>query len=576
MMEFIKPWWDLLPNIFGALIIIIVGFFIAGVLKRLAQSLLSKINLDSHIGKFSGSPEDHPPRVTDFLANIIYYLTLVFVLMALLELFHLTALADPIKVLIGSILVYATRFLGAVVIILVAWLVAKMLRMATFGILESMQVDRKIAQRMPNISLAKNLSDIVFGLVFLFFLPAILDALALQGLLGPVNTLITKLLAFLPNLVGVVILVIIAWIVAEVLRKLTVTGLDALSLNERLGFAPSTMSISQTMGNIIYGLVFLFFLPAILDTLALGGLLTPVNAMITKLLSFLPNLVGALLILLIAWLMARFVRSLSFSLLRASGLDDKVSAYMNQMSLAKTISDILYALTWLLFLPAILDTLSLQGLLTPINAMIGKILEFLPNLFAASILIVVSYICGRILAQIVSGILAGFGVDSFLAKQGYVSAESKEYPPSRIIGMMVLFWVMLLAIMETAQVLGFSLLADLSAKFTVFAAQILLGVIIFALGLYLANWAHRAIISGGMVNAPLLAAAAKGAVLVLSAAMALREMGIANDIINLAFGLLLGAVAVAVALAFGLGGREVAHRQLTQWSESIKNTEKNP
>jgi hypothetical protein len=576
MMEFIKPWWDLLPNIFGALIIIIVGFFIAGVLKRLAQSLLSKINLDSHIGKFSGCPEDHPPRVTDFLANIIYYLTLVFVLMALLELFHLTALADPIKVLLGSILVYATRFLGAVVIILVAWLVAKMLRMATFGILESMQVDQKFAQRMPNISLAKNLSDIVFGLVFLFFLPAILDALALQGLLGPVNTLITKLLAFLPNLVGAVILVIIAWIVAEVLRKLTVTGLDALSLNERLGFAASPMSISQTMGNIIYGLVFLFFLPAILDTLALGGLLTPVNAMITKLLSFLPNLIGALLILLIAWLMARFVRSLSFSLLRASGLDDKVSAYMNQMSLAKTISDILYALTWLLFLPAILDTLSLQGLLTPINAMIGKILEFLPNLFAASILIVVSYICGRILAQIVSGLLAGFGVDSFLAKQGYVSAESKEYPPSRIIGMMVLFWVMLLAIMETAQVLGFSLLADLSAKFTVFAAQILLGVIIFALGLYLANWAHRAIISGGMTNAPLLAASARVAILVLSAAMALREMGIANDIINLAFGLLLGAVAVAVALAFGLGGREVAHRQLTQWSESINNTEKNP
>ena len=576
MMDFIKPWGELIPMILGAVVILIVGLVIAGSLKSLTHSLLSRINLDLHIGKFSGCPEDRPPRVSLFLSTIVYYLVLLFVLMALLELFHLTMLVDPIKTLLGSILVYSSRFLGAIVLILVAWLVAKMLRMATFGLLDSLQVDKKIAPRIPGISLAKNLSDIVFGLVFLFFLPAILDALALQGLLSPINALITKILAFLPNLVGVLILAIVAWIVAEVLRKLTVTGLDALSLNERLGFSESTPSLSPVIGNIVYGLVFLFFLPAILDALALGGLLAPVNLMVGKLLAFLPNLVGALLIFVVAWLVARFVRSFSFSLLQASGLDNKVAAYVKQLSLAKTISDILHALVWLFFLPAILDALSLEGLLWPINAMLGKILEFLPNLFAAAVLIVVSYLCGRILAQIVSGLLSGFGIDTFLEKQGCVSAASKEYPPSRIIGMLVLFWVMLLAIMETAQVLGFSLLADLSAKFTVFAAQILLGVIIFGLGLYLANWAHRAIIGGGMVNAALLATSARIAILVLSAAMALREMGIANDIINLAFGLLLGAVAVAVALAFGLGGREVAGQHLSQWSECLKNKEKQP
>ena len=486
MMDFIKPWGELIPMILGAVVIIIVGLVIAGSVKSLTHSLLSRINLDVYIGKFSGCPADRPPRVSHFLSTIMYYLVLLFVLMALLELFHLTMLVDPIKTLLGNILVYASRFLGAIVLILIAWIVAKMLRMATFGLLDSLQVDQKIAPRIPNLTLAKTLSDIVFGLVFLFFLPAILDALAL------------------------------------------------------------------------------------------GGLLAPVNLMVGKMLAFLPNLIGALLIFAVAWFVARFVRSFSFSLLQASGLDNKVAAYVQQLSLAKTISDILHALVWLFFLPALLDALSLEGLLWPINAMIGKMLEFLPNLFAAAVLIVVSYICGRILAQIVSGLLSGFGIDAFLEKQGCVSAASKEYPPSRIIGMLVLFWVMLLAIMETAQVLGFSLLADLSAKFTVFAAQILLGVIIFGLGVYFANWAHRAIVGGGMVNAALLATSARIAILVLSAAMALREMGIANDIINLAFGLLLGAVAVAVALAFGLGGREVAEQHLSQWSECLKNKEKQP
>lgn len=570
MNDLLKPWGDLLPTVLGALVILIVGLFLAGMLKSLTQSLLSRIRLNEAAGRLCGCPEEQPPKITDFLANIVYYLVLLFVLMALLELFHLTMLVEPIKLLLGSILLYSSRFFGAVVLILAAWLIARVLRMATYKLLNLLQVDQKIARRIPNLPLAKNLSDIVFGLVFLFFLPAILDALALPGLLAPVNALITKLLSFLPNLVGVALLIIVAWIVAEVLRKIAVTALDALDLNRRLGIGESTASVSQLAGNILFGLVFLFFLPGILDALSLGGLLAPVNGMVGKLLGFLPNLAGAALILLVAWLVSRFVRSISFNLLNASGLDQKVSAYTGPLSLAKSVSDILYGLTWLLFLPAVLESLALQGLLAPVNAMIGKILDFLPNLFAAAVLLMIAYVCGRILAQVITALLSGFGIDAFLEKQGCVSASSKEYPPSRILGMLVLFWVMLLAIMETAHVLGFSLLADLSAKFTVFAAQILLGVIIFALGLYLANWANQAIRSGGMANAPLLANSARVAILVLTAAMALREMGIANDIINLAFGLLLGAVAVAAALAFGLGGREVAHRQLSEWSDSIK------
>ena len=569
-LTFARPWIDLMPQFFGALVIIVVGYFIAGVLKRLTYSLLSKINTNEHLAKFCNCAKDGPPRVAEFLAGVVYYFVLLFVLMALLELFHLTMLLDPIKLLLGSVLVYATHFLGALVLVLVAWLLAKALRMATFRLLNSMQIDEKLSPRLPNISLAKSLSDIVFGLVILFFLPAILDALSLQGLLGPVNAMITKFLAFLPNLAGAVILVILAWIVAEVLRKITETALNALNLDARFGGAESQVSLSHTVGNIVFGLVFLFFLPAILGALSLDGLLGPVNGLVAKLLAFLPNLAGAALIILVAWLLARFVRMISFSLLRSSGIDEKVSAYTNQMSLAKSISDVLYALIWLLFLPAVLDALALQGLLTPINAMIGKILAFLPNLFAAAILLLVSYICGRILAQIISGVLTSFGVDSLLAKQGLTSTASGEYPPSRIAGMLVLFWVMLLAIMETANVLGFSLLADLSAKFTVFAAQILLGVIIFGIGLYLANWSYRAISVSSMTNAALLATTARIAILVLSAAMALREMGIANDIINLAFGLLLGAVAVAVALAFGLGGRESVQRYLAKWSESMQ------
>ena len=115
------------------------------------------------------------------------------------------------------------------------------------------------------------------------------------------------------------------------------------------------------------------------------------------------------------------------------------------------------------------------------------------------------------------------------------------------------------------------LLADLVAEFTVFAGQVILGLIVFSIGLYLANLAAKTVRASGTTQAGLLALAARISILVLAGAMSLRQMGLANEIINLAFGLLLGAIAVAVALAFGLGGREVAARELEEWLQSLRS-----
>ena len=94
----------------------------------------------------------------------------------------------------------------------------------------------------------------------------------------------------------------------------------------------------------------------------------------------------------------------------------------------------------------------------------------------------------------------------------------------------------------------------------------LLGLAILAIGLYLGQLAAEAVASSGAASAGILALLARVGILVLAGAMALRQAGLAEDIINLAFGLLLGAVAVAAAIAFGFGGRDLAARQLEEWS----------
>ena len=133
--------------------------------------------------------------------------------------------------------------------------------------------------------------------------------------------------------------------------------------------------------------------------------------------------------------------------------------------------------------------------------------------------------------------------------------------------------VMLFAAIEAAGLIGFAELATLITGLTIFIWQVVLGLVIFAIGLWLADVAGKAIETGASVHAKLLALVARVAIWVLAGAMALNQMGLGSDIVNLAFGLTLAGIAVAVALAFGLGGRQVAARELENWRQSIESEE---
>jgi hypothetical protein len=129
------------------------------------------------------------------------------------------------------------------------------------------------------------------------------------------------------------------------------------------------------------------------------------------------------------------------------------------------------------------------------------------------------------------------------------------------------------AVMEGFRLLGFEVLGELMAQFSVFAGHVFLALVIMGLGLYLSGLAARSIQAAGTSQAELLALAARIAILTLAGAMALGEIGAAKEIVTIAFGLIVGAIAVAVAIAFGLGGRELAAEQLRSWKRSMEGDE---
>jgi len=230
-----------------------------------------------------------------------------------------------------------------------------------------------------------------------------------------------------------------------------------------------------------------------------------------------------------------------------------------------------YALILIPVLMAALQALDLVSVTQPLSNMLNQILAALPSAFGAILILAIAYVLGRIVAELVTNLLAAAGFDSILVWLGLGKEPAEgERKPSQVAGYLVLVAIMLFALIEASRILNFALMADLIYEFIIFAGRVLVGLVILATGIYLANLAYDTVMASNTSQAKMLAQAARISVLIFSGAMALRHMGLANEIINLAFGLLLGAIAVAVALAFGLGGKEIAAREIDKWLKSMK------
>ena len=202
--------------------------------------------------------------------------------------------------------------------------------------------------------------------------------------------------------------------------------------------------------------------------------------------------------------------------------------------------------------------------------MLNKFLDIIPSIFAAVVIVGISFIIAKVLSGFVENLLSGIGFNNLFVKLG-LQKEPFEgtKAPSKIVGFLVLLSLMLFAIIEAFNTLGFTTLSDLVSQITILGGHILFGLVILGLGLYFANIASDTLKGSNISNASTIAFVTRIAIIVLAAAMALRQMGLANDIINMAFGLLLGTIAVAAAIAFGIGGRDIAAKKLSEWNDSI-------
>jgi hypothetical protein len=407
----------------------------------------------------------------------------------------------------------------------------------------------------------------VFWIIVLITLIGILNTLSLELVSGPLNQLLSQVLGYLPRILAGALLFVFAWILATVLRAVSTKALASTSWDQKLADEAGTRPMSKNIGNVLFWLTFLLFVPAILGVLDLQGLLEPVRGMIDKALAMIPNIVAAVAIGLVGWLLARLLRALVGNLLTAVGVD-RIGAEVGlgkQVQISRLVGMIVFIFVFIPALIAALDALQIEAISGPAIEMLAMVLEAVPNLLAAAIILAITWYVARFGADIVSRLLAGIGFDTLPKRLGFSHAFKGTNTPSGIVAGVIVFFAMLFATVEAANRLGFSQVRDLVSTFIEFGSDVLLGGSIFVIGFWLANLAYQAVSRASGEKTSGLAQLTRLAILGLVIAMGLRAMGIADDIVNLAFGLTLGAVAIAFALSFGLGGREAAGRQMEHW-----------
>lgn len=514
-------------------------------------------------------------------------------------------------------------------ILVIGYVVAKIVESVTRSGLNRTTLDDKLARMLSSdgarpIATEHYVSKGMFWLIMLFVFIAAFESLNLAAVSEPLSDLVSKVLGFLPNLLAAAVLALAAFVLATLLRTLTTRALHAANVDERINQAGSDpthrmrsepsegsdtksvssrdatasgaraataheTSIATTLGEVVYYFVLLLFLPAILGTLQLEGILAPVQELVDEIIGFLPNLLLAGVILIIGAFVAKVIRNIVSNLLAAVGTDrlsERVglSKATGTQRLSSLIGLIVYVLILIPVIVAALNALQVDAVTEPASAMLDQFMAAIPRVFVAALILVVAYVVGRLVASLTASVLAGVGFNRLFERLGFASATTAPpasgedrlhegdldtQTPAGIAGIVVLVAVMLFAAAEAATSLNLEVVASLIAEFTVLGGRILLGLLIFGVGLYLANLAYSAVKSSETNQATVLAVASRVAILVLAGAMALKQMGLADSIINLAFGLILGALAVAAALAFGLGGRDAAREEIERFRGSL-------
>jgi hypothetical protein len=389
-----------------------------------------------------------------------------------------------------------------------------------------------------------------------------------------------------PKIVIALLILVATWIVARAVKWVIQKAIDRTPALKKHVTGSADETVGHQLGTIAKLIIWLVGIMAALTFLGVGQILAPINELVTDIFAFLPRLIGAGLIFFVGLVVARIVKRLVETVLIATNVDGLMARIgigetvgtrrtdpaevppgaapgATRASLARAAGVLVYALIIIPVAIAALQVLGIEAISGPAIAMLNEILAAIPRVLAAALWIGIAFIAGRFLKTIIEAILPPTGFDQAILSTGVLPANTR---PSRIVANIALIAIILAASIEAAKQLGGGTIAIFLAQVTELGGKVIFGTLIIVVGIFLARIIAN-LVGSGTGEGGYAQALVRYAIIALFTAIGLTFMGLADQIVMLAFGLILGSAAIACALAFGLGGRDAAARVLERWSD---------
>ncbi len=360
-----------------------------------------------------------------------------------------------------------------------------------------------------------------------------------------------------------IVILIVTWALAKAAKWAFAKLVDAVPLFQRP--SGSGQSVGLALGRIISLFIWLFGLLAILQVLELDAVGGPINSLLENVVRFVPNLIGAGLLLFIGLMIAGIVRDIAVTAMQTADLDKwanrgGVENVTGSSAISKTIGTVIYVLIAIPVAIGALGVLNIAAISDPASDMLRMILAAIPNIIAAALLLGIGYFIARFVADILKEILPGLGVDRSLAETGLLP---ETVSASGILARVVQVAIILFFAIAATKQLGFPELTAILNEVLQLGGSVVFGAVVIGFGFLIANLLAR--LMSGAGEGSMASTIVRWATIIIFTFMGLSYTGVGDIITETAFSAMVVGLAVAGALAFGLGGREWAARKLEEW-----------
>lgn len=370
----------------------------------------------------------------------------------------------------------------------------------------------------------------------------------------------SKLLEYAEQAAWVVGILLVTWIVAKIVKWTFAKLVDKIAFLQR-GTAGGE-SVGASVGKIVSGIVWIFGLIAILNALGLEGPIGPLQELLNDVMGFIPNLIGAGLIFFIGAMIAKIVKDIVTTAMQTVNLDKwankgGVDEVTGNSTISNTIGTVIYVLIIIPVAIAALSALRIEAISGPAISMLEMIMNSIPLVIGAGILLGLGYLISKFASNILGEVLSGLGIDRPVAELDLLPEGTTA---SSVIARIVQVAIILFAAIAATKMLGFPELTAIVNAILELGGKVVFGAVIIGVGFMLANLLAKLI--GGASEGSMAGTIVKYATIVLFVFMGLDFMEIGDKTTPIAFGAIVIGMSVAGALAFGLGGREWAAKQL--------------